>query len=249
MAVSFLSLHNPIDNRKIREVIMAGDDNITVYEPSIEDIRVMTEFQEGLIEKYGDSNSINYIEGAEMVRVFFPLLTDIKDLEDLTTEQVQAIVEEPTQSLLQAEQVVKGIITEVYKTMMLSAKTQVLEMDFAAEGARTENQMLDSAFTRAAREMGLEKLINKVDLADKDLQEAISKSIGKQTEIHQEVKKELSGNDTGKIRVLSPKSVTPEEALEDLEGANMHLKAKNLLDQYKEDFKTGAKPVEYPKNK
>lgn len=244
MAVDFLSLSNPINNRKIREVIMVGSDNITVYEPSIEDIRAMTEFQERKLEEANNVDSID-ISGAEMVQFFFPLLTDIKGIEDLTEDEIKKVIDEPKSALLQVEQVITAIITEVYKTMILSAKTKVLELDFATEGAKAESQLLDSAFSHAAKEMGLEKLLNKVDNADKELQDAIAKSASRQEDIHQEIKREMGESNSGKIVVLPTKNPTKEEVIEELEETNMHLKAQNLYEKYKEEFQTGATPFEH----
>lgn len=236
MAVNFKQLHNPIENKKIREVVIVGSENITVYEPTIEDIKKMTDFQEETMSNASKTGSVE-INGEEMLRVFFPMLTDIEGLEDLSDEEIRQVVNEPSLAFLQVEQVVKAIITETFKVMILSARTQILETDFEVESSRAEKQIMDAAFNKAAREYGAEDLLNKIKNNEKELEKAIQESLKVKNEIHQEVKRESGRKPSDKIGILPfGKSPSKEEIQEEIEEANPALKAKNLLDQYKGSF-------------
>lgn len=235
MALDFKDLNNPVDNRRIREVIMVGGDTITIYEPSYEDFQALLDFQEQKLLESESTDEIN-ITGTEMIKEFFPRLTDITGLENLSDEEIEKVVEEPSVALLQVEQTIRQIVSEVFKTMILKAKTEVLEADFVAENARVGNQVFDAAFSKAAREFGAEELLNRIDREDAELVEAIEKSYGRQDETHQELLREMSEKPHDKIGILSTNKKTEDEVLTELEEANPHLKAKNLYEQYRKDF-------------
>ncbi|MBO1087240.1 hypothetical protein [Enterococcus mundtii] len=235
MAIDFQKLANPVADRKIREVIMAGGENIRVYEPNIEDVRTMVEFQEQKLQESDDIGDVS-ISGNELIRKFFPLLTDITGLEDLTDEEIEKVVDEPSVAFLQVEQVVKSIITEIYKVMILSARTQVLETDFEAEGRRAENQILDAAFSQAAKEMGAEELLNRVNRQDEELKAAIESSIDRRGLVQDGIKHELAESGIDKTVILQTEKVSKDQVKVELEEENPHLKAQSLYAQYKKDF-------------
>lgn len=243
LAVNFSNLYNPkdrdssgLDNRSIREVIMVGSDVITVYEPTINDISKMADIQEQKLREAGNAGDVE-ITGAEMVRIFFPMLTDIEGIEELSDEEIDLVVNNPKTAYMQVEQVIKAIVTEVYKVMILSARTQVLETDFMAESSRAERQILDASFERAAKEFGAEDLLNKVKRGEKELEEAILASTNSRNDFHQDIRREM-GEDTVDKRSILPfkKAPTKEDAIRELEKENPHLKASNTLNRYKKSF-------------
>lgn len=207
---------------------MVGSDVINVYEPNVDDVDLMMEFQEEKLMASEDMDNIE-ITGVEMIKLFFPTLTDIKGLEDLTDEEIQKVIEEPSVAFLQVEQIIAQIIAEVYKTMIIQAKTKVLESDFAAESHRVEGQILDAAFANAAKSHGVEDVLNRINEQDSDLMRSLQMSLQSQDKIHQEVRE---GRSDDKITILSS-GKSEEEVLKELEEENPSLKAQSLYDQYK----------------
>lgn len=229
MAVDFKNLGNPIENRRIREVIVAQGQTITIFEPSVKDFEDMVEFQEQKLDEAGSVDSID-ISGVEMTKFFFPRLTDIVGLEDLSDEEIEAIAEEPSIALLQVEEVISQIIAESFKTIILSAQTKIVEADFAAESASVNEKMFDIAFTKAAQKMGAGDVLDRVKLSDEEYQKALDT----QNEIHHAVRNEFNGT-LDKTPILSGEK-SEEDVLKELEETNPHLKARNLHDQYMKDF-------------
>lgn len=225
MAVKLASLKNDPKYRKVRDMVVVGNDTITIYEPTAEDVDRIIDLQE---EFFSDESNEIRIDGADVVRHLFPLLTDIEGMDDLTDDEIEDIVENPTVALSQVEQHIKIIITEVYKNVVLAVKSDLLEADLASETNKAERNMFDQAFKFAAKEVGREDLLDKLNILSADVKDAIQREATKMTE----------SQSAESIMTFIPPTVEPQKVdIEaELEENNQQLKAKRLLDKYRKDF-------------
>lgn len=170
--VQFSNLVNDQDNRKVREVIMSSNETINVFEPSKKDIAFIVDMQGDAM----NGEETLKVTGVEMVRELIPLLTDIEGLEDLTNEEVEFIIDNPTIALVQVQHAIEMIVTEVYKTVILSAKKSILEMDYEVEAYKAEENMLNNIISSASKKGKPRELINKIEEQYEDLQNTIQKA-------------------------------------------------------------------------
>lgn len=160
--VQFKDLANKIGEREVREVIFAKGETIKVFEPDKEDIKKIFDLQEKFIDTENPERL--QLTGGDVVELF-SILTDIEGLDDLTNEEVQMVVDNPSLALLQAQHVIEGIVTEVYKMVILSVKNQILETDLNLETAKTSNEVMERTLGLAQREGVSKEYAEKVEKA------------------------------------------------------------------------------------
>lgn len=192
--VKFANLGNSIKERKIREVIVSGKDKIVVYEPSVEDVDNIINYQETFVK--GLNTGEITIDGVDIVKVLFPMLTDIEGIDELTDEEINAIVAEPSLAYLQVEQVIKGIIVEIYKTLVITSRTELIEMDLIKENENVQNTALDAIMKQAAKVYGAEDLLQKIENASENLRKAQANEFQKDLNNVVEFKPKENENDT-----------------------------------------------------
>lgn len=192
--VKFANLGNSIKERKIREVIVSGKDKIVVYEPSVEDVDNIINYQETFVK--GLNTGEIAIDGVDIVKVLFPMLTDIEGIDELTDEEINAIVAEPSLAYLQVEQVIKGIIVEIYKTLVITSRTELIEMDLIKENENVQNTALDAIMKQAAKVYGAEDLLQKIENASENLRKAQANEFQKDLNNVVEFKPKENENDT-----------------------------------------------------
>ena len=177
--VQFSNLLNDKNNRKVREVIENGDESIFVYEPAADDIAKIIELQELLAKGFGEENEdvgIISITGVQLVRDLFPILTNIKGIEELSDEEVIHIVENPTIALIQTQHVIEMIVTQVYKTVILSAKKQILDVDFELGTMGTAENIIDKSLAAASNQSPeMSELIGRINKGYEEVIEAEKK--------------------------------------------------------------------------
>lgn len=177
--VQFSNLLNDKNNRKVREVIENGDESIFVYEPTQEDIAKIIDLQELLVKGFGNENNdpgIINITGVQLVRDLFPLLTNIKGLEELTDDEVTHIVSNPTIALIQTQHVIEMIVTQVYKTVILSAKKQILDVDFELGAMGATEDIVSKSLAAASNDSSeVSDLVGRINQGYLDVIEAEKK--------------------------------------------------------------------------
>lgn len=107
------------------------------------------------------------------------MLTDIEGIDELTDEEINAIVAEPSLAYLQVEQVIKGIIVEIYKTLVITSRTELIEMDLIKENENVQNTALDAIMKQAAKVYGAEDLLQKIENASENLRKAQANELQK----------------------------------------------------------------------
>ena len=162
--VQFSDLMNHKKNRQVREVVFVKGESIHIYEPSKEDVEVIVSLQEKFSKSDKDKTQVS-ITGEDLVIILFPLLTNIEGMDKLSKEEVYEIVENPSLALTQASHVIEGIVTEVYKMTILSARNRILETDFRMESVRTTSEIVEKALGLANRDGKTGQLLDKIKTA------------------------------------------------------------------------------------
>ena len=162
--VQFSELMNHRNNRQVREVVFVKGESIHIYEPSKEDVEVIVSLQEKFSKSEKDKTKVS-ITGEDLVVILFPLLTNIEGMDKLSKEEIYEIVENPSLALTQASHVIEGIVTEVYKMTILSARNRILETDFRMESVRTTSEIVEKALGLANRDGKTGKLLDKIKTA------------------------------------------------------------------------------------
>ena len=185
--VKFKDLANDKKNRKIRELVFIGGETIKVFEPSESDVEAIVALQEKFVGGANEEDgSVNLtVTGYDLIKVLFPLLTDVEGIDELSEKEIEFVVENPSLAFLQANHVIEGIVTEVYKTTILAAKNRLLETDFRIESSKANSEILE-------RTLGLAEKENKTTPIMKKIAEAADK-------YEQAVAKEAAQNNTPKI--------------------------------------------------
>ena len=86
-------------------------------------------------------------------------------MEKLSKEEIAEIVDNPSLALTQASHVIEGIVTEVYKMTILSARNRILETDFRMESVRTTSEIVEKALGLANRDGKTGQLLDKIKTA------------------------------------------------------------------------------------
>lgn len=187
--VKLAQLKNDQQNRRIREVITSTGNTINVYEPTKEQIDEIIGLQARWVNKENDALEIS---GIDIVRILFPMLSDIEGIDELTDEEIEQVILNPTNALIQLQYAVETVISEVYKTAILQTRKELLETDFQIEAYKISEETFDRAIHIAAKNTGSEALLNKIEAVADDMEE-----LNEKEETHQELQEELS--DTQKV--------------------------------------------------
>ena len=162
--VQFSELMNHKKNRQVREVVFVKGESIHIYEPSKEDVEIIVGLQERFAKSDKDKTKIA-VTGEDLVSILFPLLTNVEGMEKLSKEEIAEIVDNPSLALTQASHVIEGIVTEVYKMTILSARNRILETDFRMESVRTTSEIVEKALGLANRDGKTGQLLDKIKTA------------------------------------------------------------------------------------
>ena len=162
--VQFSELMNHKKNRQVREVVFVKGESIHIYEPSKEDVEIIVGLQERFAKSDKDKTKIS-VTGEDLVSILFPLLTNVEGMEKLSKEEIAEIVDNPSLALTQASHVIEGIVTEVYKMTILSARNRILETDFRMESVRTTSEIVEKALGLANRDGKTGQLLDKIKTA------------------------------------------------------------------------------------
>lgn len=171
--VQFRDLLNDENDRKIREVVFIGGETIHVYEPSKKNIEEIIDLQDRFIS--GENKTNIKIGETDLLRIFFPMLTDVTGMEDLSDEEVGRVAENPSLAYIQASHVMEGIITEVYKTVILQARNKVMDVDFQLESLTHQNELIERTLGLASKNKTTSGAAKKVSDAHKKVIEAQNK--------------------------------------------------------------------------
>lgn len=187
MTVKISKLKNKAEKRNIREVVSVNGDIINIFEPTEEDVRQIMEYQEKYLQ--GDDFEIT---GAELIKVFFKLLTDIDGIDDLTDEEIDDIVENPSVAFLMVQSVIEGIILDVFRYIVSNARNEVVMADFSAQAEIAQTDLLESVLKYTADKYDASELLEDIKKKTDKLQTAIDTDYA--NTVAQELRNDLHDN-------------------------------------------------------
>lgn len=165
MKLSYLK--NTQENRKIRDVVMSAGSSINVYEPTLVEIDEILKLQ----EKWASKDGIE-VSGIDVIKILFPMLTDLEGIDEMTDEEIREVNDNPTNAFLQIQYNIETIITEIYKTTILKTRKEILDTDLQVEAYKVQDETIERTIALASKNNGTEEVANKLKLAEKSFLEA-----------------------------------------------------------------------------
>lgn len=197
--VKLSNLKNKQDNRQVRAVIESPTGSIVIYEPTKQDIADILDLQD-MITAFNtelDSNTLE-VSGQTIMRELIPLLTDI-EIGDMTDEEIQDTIDNPTLAMLQVTHILKGIVADIYKNIILSTINQIKDSDIETLADELQNVSSSSLLTNVAHtEDGKEMATEVVKEAKKqDIENAkvTAEEQIKQAEVEKQIEEEKAIDD------------------------------------------------------
>lgn len=183
MAVNITGLKVQQDTKTIREIINSPQGQIEVYEPTMEDMQNIVDLQRG--EGYV-TGTVSF-DGRDVIRQLFPMLTNI-DLGDLSDEELEDIIHNPSIHLLMTQQVVAQIVFESNKLYAERIKTELMNSESTMSQVELMNSIPALIMEQAKGDGKVADLVNKVEEAGKELEEAMKEE--EKSEVAEGIEKE-----------------------------------------------------------
>ena len=165
MKLSYLK--NTKEYRKIRDVVMSSGSTVNIFEPTLEEIDEILNLQDEWVSDEGMS-----ISGADVVKVLFPMLTDLEGIDEMTESDIQEVIDNPSNAFIQIQYHIETIITEVYKTAILKARKAILEKDLEVENYKVSEEVFDRTLSLAAKNNGTKEVFDKLQEAEEEFKQA-----------------------------------------------------------------------------
>ena len=165
MKLSYLK--NTKEYRKIRDVVMSSGSTVNIFEPTLEEIDEILKLQDEWVSDEGMN-----ISGADVVKVLFPMLTDLEGIDEMTESDVQEVIDNPSNAFIQIQYHIETIITEVYKTAILKARKEILEKDLEVESYKVSEEVFDRTLSLAAKNNGTKEVFDKLQNAEEEFNQA-----------------------------------------------------------------------------
>lgn len=165
MKLSYLK--NTKEYRKIRDVVMSSGSTVNIFEPTLEEIDEILNLQDEWVSDEGMN-----ISGADVVKVLFPMLTDLEGIDEMTESDVQEVIDNPSNAFIQIQYHIETIITEVYKTAILKARKEILEKDLEVENYKVSEEVFDRTLSLAAKNNGTKEVFDKLQNAEEQFNQA-----------------------------------------------------------------------------
>ena len=207
MKLSYLK--NTKEYRKIRDVVMSSGSTVNIFEPTLEEIDEILKLQDEWVSDEGMN-----ISGADVVKVLFPMLTDLEGIDEMTESDVQEVIDNPSNAFIQIQYHIETIITEVYKTAILKARKEILEKDLEVENYKVSEEVFDRTLSLAAKNNGTKEVFDKLQEAEEEFKQAEEKEkITKLEDYKKQEKESESTLDEAQIKLAQFK-----EAFADKDG-------------------------------
>lgn len=165
MKLSYLK--NTKEYRKIRDVVMSSGSTVNIFEPTLEEIDEILKLQDEWVSDEGMN-----ISGADVVKILFPMLTDLEGIDEMTESDVQEVIDNPSNAFIQIQYHIETIITEVYKTAILKARKEILEKDLEVENYKVSEEVFDRTLSLAAKNNGTKEVFDKLQEAEEEFKQA-----------------------------------------------------------------------------
>lgn len=174
MAIHISDLSVPQQGeKKIRERIATPTGTIEVYEATLEVADKILEIERNRGVDFGSDSVVTFDE-MSVLKELFPLLTNI-ETGDLSDEELNEIIANPSLHLLIAQNLVAQIISEVNKLYAENVKTEIA----SAESAISQAELISTIPTmliEGAKRNGEHDIVRKIDQAEKEIDEILENS-------------------------------------------------------------------------
>lgn len=150
--VQLKSLMNKPSNKQVFAVVESPTGPITIFEPTSEDVAAIMNMHE-LVDYFNqdsDEKTDNFpITGVRVIRELYPLLTDLEGFDDMSDDEIQEVIDNPTIELMNVNAYINSLIYRVYILMVLTYKSnlrlQGLEKLTAEVSDETMNMIVETA--------------------------------------------------------------------------------------------------------
>ena len=146
---------------------MSSGSTVNIFEPTLEEIDEILKLQDEWVSDEGMN-----ISGADVVKVLFPMLTDLEGIDEMTESDVQEVIDNPSNAFIQIQYHIETIITEVYKTAILKARKEILEKDLEVENYKVSEEVFDRTLSLAAKNNGTKEVFDKLQEAEEEFKQA-----------------------------------------------------------------------------
>lgn len=172
LSINFKELTTAQEGRQIREIISTPQGAIEVYEPTLDNISDIIDLQRS--QDFGANGGVVSFDGITVVRTLFPLLTNI-DMGDLTDEELEIVIDNPSIHLLIAQQIVAQIVAESNKLYAERVKTELMNTESTLAQVELMNTIPQMIVETAKRDGKVSELVEKVEQVGKELEDALKR--------------------------------------------------------------------------
>lgn len=149
--VKLQSLKNDPKKRVVYRIVDTPTGQITVYEPTKNDIKRIVELQDE-IARYNEDNEMELeVAGYTVISELIPMLTDIDIDPDLTDDELRDIAENPTLALITVTHILEGIVSDVYKMLILQTTNDIKQDDIELLVEEMKDQVSGSLIERMSK--------------------------------------------------------------------------------------------------
>lgn len=149
--VKLQSLKNDPKKRVVYRIVDTPTGQITIYEPTKDDIKKIIELQDE-IARYNEDNEMELeIAGYTVMRELIPMLTDIEIDPEMSDDEVRDIADNPTLALLTVTHVLEGIVSDVYKMLILQTVNGIKNDDIEVLVDEMKDQVSGSLIERMSK--------------------------------------------------------------------------------------------------
>jgi len=133
--VQFRSLYNDPNNRQILDIVDTPTGQVTIFEPSVEDINAIMQLKDMVDAFNQTSEGDNQLDitGATILKELIPRLTDLEMAPDMSDEEVAKIIAHPTKELEKITTILAGVVTDVYALMILNFRNNMTLQKIVSE--------------------------------------------------------------------------------------------------------------------
>lgn len=173
MSVNFKDLRTSQDEaqRSVRDFVSTPQGIIEIYEPTVADIVDIIKIQRGESEESIPPEEVE-IDGITVIKELFPLLTSL-DLSELTDEEIQDTIENPSIHLLTVQQIVSQIVQEANKYYAQKVKTEIINAESTMAQVDLINTIPSIILNKSKFDGEANELYANVQKAEEELEKAI----------------------------------------------------------------------------
>lgn len=174
--------------RTIRQIINTPTGRVTIYEPTKADVDKIMELDDfiaalnqdaGEVEDREDKDvaeSTLEVSGTTIMRDLIPMLTDIEIPEDISDEELEEIISNPTMTLSMVQHALENIVTDVYTIMIMSVQNQLREANLSYLTSKLSSSSLDMVKDQATSTDEGQEVLKQIEKEESALQDAPLKS-------------------------------------------------------------------------